>query len=234
MEHSDPQGASSVIGVVIIEDQPEIREGLLALVGSVDGFRALAGYGSMEEALKGLDRQLGSSKTAAAWATVSSLVILVDLGLPGMDGIEGIRTLNQSYPKIPLVVLSVFEDDNRIFRAICAGASGYLLKKTPPERLLSSLREVAAGGSPMSPEVARRVVELFRRFRAPSSDSFDLTPQEKRVLKLLVDGHNYKTAADELQVTINTISFHVRHIYEKLQVHSKAAAVAKAINNNLV
>ena len=234
MEHSDPQGASSVIGVVIIEDQPEIREGLLALVGSADGFRGLAGYGSMEEALKGLDRQLGSSKMAAAWATVSSLVILVDLGLPGMDGIEGIRTLNQSYPKIPLVVLSVFEDDNRIFRAICAGASGYLLKKTPPERLLSSLREVAAGGSPMSPEVARRVVELFRRFRAPSSDSFDLTPQEKRVLKLLVDGHNYKTAADELQVTINTISFHVRHIYEKLQVHSKAAAVAKAINNNLV
>jgi len=234
MEHSDPQGASSVIGVVIIEDQPEIREGLLALVGSADGFRGLAGYGSMVEALKGLDRQLGSSKTAAAWATVSSLVILVDLGLPGMDGIEGIRTLNQSYPKIPLVVLSVFEDDNRIFRAICAGASGYLLKKTPPERLLSSLREVAAGGSPMSPEVARRVVELFRRFRAPSSDSFDLTPQEKRVLKLLVDGHNYKTAADELQVTINTISFHVRHIYEKLQVHSKAAAVAKAINNNLV
>jgi len=234
MEHSDPQGASSVIGVVIIEDQPDIREGLLALVGSVDGFRGLAGYGSMEEALKGLDRQLGSSMKAAAWATVSSLVILVDLGLPGMDGIEGIRTLNQSYPKIPLVVLSVFEDDNRIFRAICAGASGYLLKKTPPERLLSSLREVAAGGSPMSPEVARRVVELFRRFRAPSSDSFDLTPQEKRVLKLLVDGHNYKTAADELQVTINTISFHVRHIYEKLQVHSKAAAVAKAINNNLV
>jgi DNA-binding NarL/FixJ family response regulator len=231
MELSKPQGASSVIGVVIIEDQPDIREGLLALVGSVGGFRALAGYGSMEEALKGLDRQLGSSKMAAAWATVSSLVILVDLGLPGMDGIEGIRTLNQSYPKIPLVVLSVFEDDNRIFRAICAGASGYLLKKTPPERLLSSLREVAAGGSPMSPEVARRVVELFRRFRAPSSDSFDLTPQEKRVLKLLVDGHNYKTAADELQVTINTISFHVRHIYEKLQVHSKAAAVAKAINN---
>ena len=234
MEHSDPQGASSVIGVVIIEDQPDIREGLLALVGSVDGFRALAGYGSMEEALKGLDRQLGSSMKAAAWATVSSLVILVDLGLPGMDGIEGIRTLNQSYPKIPLVVLSVFEDDNRIFRAICAGASGYLLKKTPPERLLSSLREVAAGGSPMSPEVARRVVELFRRFRAPSSDSFDLTPQEKRVLRLLVEGHNYKTAADELRVTINTISFHVRHIYEKLQVHSKAAAVAKAINNNLV
>jgi len=234
MEHSDPQGASSVIGVVIIEDQPDIREGLLALVGSVDGFRGLAGYGSMEEALKGLDRQLGSSMKAAAWATVSSLVILVDLGLPGMDGIEGIRTLNQSYPKIPLVVLSVFEDDNRIFRAICAGASGYLLKKTPPERLLSSLREVAAGGSPMSPEVARRVVELFRRFRAPSSDSFDLTPQEKRVLRLLVEGHNYKTAADELRVTINTISFHVRHIYEKLQVHSKAAAVAKAINNNLV
>lgn len=234
MGFSDPKEASLAIGVVIIEDQPDIREGLLELVDSVDGFRRLAGYGSMEEALEGLSRQLQSSNRAPAWATVTNLVILVDLGLPKMDGIEGIRNLNQRYPKIPLVVLSVFEDDDRIFRAICAGASGYLLKKTPPERLLSSLREVAAGGSPISPEVARRVVEIFRRFRAPSSDAFDLTPQERRVLKLLVDGHNYKTAADELQITINTISFHVRHIYEKLQVHSKAAAVAKAIKDNLV
>ena len=232
MGQSDPQEPSSVIGVAIIEDQPEIREGLLALVDSADGFCRLAGYGAMEEAIEGLRRQLESP--TSAWTKASSWVVLVDLGLPGMNGIEGIRILSQRYPKIPLVVLSVFEDDDRIFRAICAGASGYLLKKTPPERLLSSLQEVAAGGSPMSPEVARRVVEIFRRFRAPSSDAFDLTPQEKRVLKLLVEGHNYKTAADELQVTINTISFHVRHIYEKLQVHSKAAAVAKALNNNLV
>ena len=234
MGPNDPQENSSVIGVVIIEDQPDIREGLLALVDSVDGFRRLAGYGSMEEAFVGLRRQLEPPKINSPWTKVSSLVILIDLGLPGMDGIEGIRILSQRYPKIPLVVLSVFEDDDRIFQAICAGASGYLLKKTPPERLLSSLQEVAAGGSPMSPEVARRVVDLFRSLRAPTSTSFKLTPQEKRVLKLLVEGHNYKTAADELQVTVNTISFHVRHIYEELQVHSKAAAVAKAIKNNLV
>ena len=234
MGPSDPQETSSVIGVVIIEDQPDIREGLLALVDSVDGFRRLDGYGSMEEAFVGLRRHLEPPKINSPWTKVSSLVILVDLGLPGMDGIEGIRILSQRYPKIPLVVLSVFEDDDRIFQAICAGASGYLLKKTPPERLLSSLQEVAAGGSPMSPEVARRVVDLFRSLRAPTSNSFKLTPQEKRVLKLLVEGHNYKTAADELQVTVNTISFHVRHIYEELQVHSKAAAVAKAIKNNLV
>lgn len=125
-------------------------------------------------------------------------------------------------------------DDERIFDALCAGACGYLLKKTPPARLLESLREAVAGGSPMSPEVARRVIALFRDIRPPERADYELTPHETRLLKLLVEGHNYKTAAVELCVSVNTVSFHMRRIYEKLQVHSKSEAVAKALRNRLI
>ena len=132
------------------------------------------------------------------------------------------------------IVLSVFNDDNRIFAALCAGATGYLVKKTPSVEILKSIREVVEGGAPMSPEVARRVVNIFRNWRPPQKEDYNLTPHELRVLKLLVDGHIYKTAAAELKVTVYTVSFHVRKIYEKLQVHSKTEAVAKAIKLNLV
>ncbi len=186
----------------------------------------MGAYGTMELALV----EIG--KLMAARSPLE--VVLIDIGLPGMSGIEGIKLLKERHPQLLLLVLTVFDDDTRIFEALCAGASGYLLKKTPPQRLLESLREVAAGGAPMSPEVARRVVHLFRTFHPPSQAACDLTPHETRVLKLLVEGHNYKTAAIELGVSVNTVSFHVRRIYEKLQVHSKSEAVAKALRNNLV
>ena len=131
-------------------------------------------------------------------------------------------------------MLTIYDDDERIFDALCAGACGYLLKKTPPAKLLEGLREAVDGGSPMSPEVARRVIALFRDIRPPERADYELTPHETRLLKLLVEGHNYKTAALELNVSINTISFHMRHIYEKLQVHSKSEAVAKALRDRLV
>ena len=131
-------------------------------------------------------------------------------------------------------MLTVYDDDERIFDALCAGASGYLLKKTPPDRLLESLKEAVSGGSPMSPEVARRVIVLFRDIRPPERADYELTHHELRLLKLLVEGHNYKTAASELNVSINTISFHMKRIYEKLQVHSKSEAVAKALRDRLV
>jgi DNA-binding NarL/FixJ family response regulator len=132
------------------------------------------------------------------------------------------------------VVLTVFDDDRRIFEAICAGASGYLLKKTPAPRLIQAIRDAAVGGSPMSPEIAARVIALFRQTRSAAPEEHDLTPHEIRVLKLLVDGHNYKTAAVELSVSVNTISFHVRRIYDKLHVHTKSEAVAKALRNQIV
>jgi DNA-binding NarL/FixJ family response regulator len=128
----------------------------------------------------------------------------------------------------------VYDNDVNVFNAICAGASGYLLKNTPPARLLESLKEVTDGGAPMSPEIARRVITLFREFRPPERASCHLTPQETELLKLMVEGHHYKTAAREMGISTNTVSFHLRHIYEKLQVHSKTEAVAKALRERLV
>lgn len=228
MPDSDSQSsqASSAIRVAIVEDRPDIREGLNQIISSADGCQCVGAYGTMELALAEIGKLMA--------ARLPLEVVLIDIGLPGMSGIEGIRHLKERHPQLLLLVLTVFDDDARIFEALCAGASGYLLKKTPPQRLLESLREVAEGGAPMSPEVARRVVNLFRNFTPPTKAAHDLTAHELRVLKLLVEGHNYKTAAVELGVTVNTVSFHVRRVYEKLQVHSKSEAVAKALKNNLV
>ncbi len=209
------------LGVAIVEDLPGIREGLALLIGGTPGYRCTAAFGSMEQAL------------ARIGADVPN-VALVDLGLPGMDGIEGIRILHERYPEVALLTLTVYEDDRRILGAICAGATGYLLKKTPPARLLEAIREAAAGGAPMTPEIARRVVDLFREFRPPDQAEHRLTPHELRLLKLLVEGHQYKTAAAELGVTPSTISFHVQQIYRKLQVHSKSEAVARALRERLL
>ncbi len=131
-------------------------------------------------------------------------------------------------------MLTIYDDDERIFNALCAGACGYLFKKTPPVRLLEALREAVAGGSPMSPEVARRVITLFREIRPPERADYDLSPHETRLLKMLVEGHNYKTAAAEIGVTVHAVSFHMRNIYEKLQVHSKSEAVAVAMRDRLI
>ena len=161
-------------------------------------------------------------------------VVISDLGLPGMSGAEGIRIRRERDPDLPILALTVYDDDDDVFEALCAGAYGYLLKNTPPARLLECLREVVAGGAPMSPEVARRVIDVFREFRPPKRASYHLTAQELELLKLLVEGHVYKTAANELGITTNTVSFHLRNVYTKLQVHSKAEAVAKALRERLV
>lgn len=214
-----PAGAE--ITVAIVEDERDIRECLCTLVNGTEGFKCTGRYRSMEEALDNLPRNLPD-------------VVLSDIGLPGMSGIEGVRILKQRYPGLLLLMLTVYDDDDRIFDAMCAGACGYLLKKTPPAKLLESLREAVTGGAPMSPEVARRVIALFREIRPPERADYHLTPHETRLLKLFVEGHNYKTAAAELHVSVNTVNFHVRSIYDKLQVHSRSEAVAKALINRLV
>ena len=160
--------------------------------------------------------------------------MLSDIGLPGISGIEGVKILKERYPNLTILMLSVYDDNERIFDALCAGACGYLLKKTPPAKLIDSLKEAMQGGAPMSPEVARKVITLFRDFRPPERVDYDLTPHEIRLLKLLVEGHSYKTAASALSVSVNTVSFHLKSIYEKLQVHSKSEAVAKALQNRLI
>jgi DNA-binding NarL/FixJ family response regulator len=210
-----------VINVGIVEDVRTLREGFRALIDGTDGFHCTGSYRSMEEALDKIKFDLPD-------------VFLADIGLPGMNGIDGVRELKQSFPSVTVLMLTVYDDDDRVFNALCAGACGYLLKKTPPGRLLESIREAADGGAPMTPEIARRVVRLFRTVRPPEKAEYNLTPHELRLLKLLVEGHNYKTAAAELKVSVNTICFHIKSIYEKLQVHSKSEAVAKALRNRLV
>jgi DNA-binding NarL/FixJ family response regulator len=175
----------------------------------------------MEEALDGIGLDLPD-------------VVLVDIGLPGMSGVAGIRELKKRHPGVVPVILTVYDDDDRILEALCAGARGYLLKRTPPAKLLESLKEVVVGGAPMSPEIARRVITMFERIRPPGRADYQLTPHELRLLRMLVEGENYKTAAAALGVSINTVSFHMRHIYDKLQVHSKSEAVAKALRSGLV
>jgi DNA-binding NarL/FixJ family response regulator len=214
-------GTNGVIRTAIVEDMRDIREGLSMLINFTDGFELTGNYRSMEEAIPRIKGNVPD-------------VLLSDIGLPGMDGIEGIRILKALYPEMTVLMITVYDDDERIFDAICAGATGYLLKRTPPVKLLENIREAVSGGAPMSPEVAARVIKLFREVRPPEKIDHDLTPHEIRLLKLLVEGHNYTTAAAELGVSYNTIKFHMRHIYEKLQVHSKSEAVAKALQDRIV
>jgi DNA-binding NarL/FixJ family response regulator len=212
---------AGVIKVAVIEDRREIREGLRMLIDGTESYCCTGTFRSMEEALPKIGNGLPD-------------VVLVDIGLPGMNGIEGIRLLKERYPDLLLLMLTVYDDDERIFDALCAGACGYLLKRTPPAQLLEYLKDAVSGGAPISPQVARRVVALFREVRPVERADYHLTPHETRLLKLLVEGHNYKTAAAELKVSVNTVSTHMRHVYEKLQVHSKSEAVAKALRNRII
>lgn len=210
-----------MIRVVLIEDLREIREGLAALISGTAGFECVASYGSMETALSRIEYEKPDA-------------ILTDLGLPGMSGTEGIERLRKIFPDVPIVALTIYDNDTEIFNALCNGANGYLLKNTPPARLLEALKEAFEGGSPMSPSIAARVVNLFRTFRPPELADYYLTPQETILLKLLIEGHHKKTAAKELGISFNTVSFHLKNIYEKLQVHSKTEAVSKALRERIV
>lgn len=220
-ERDESKSVPDEIRVVVIEDMREVREGLVSLINGTRGFQCVGSFFSMETALASIDKNLPD-------------VVLTDIGLPGMNGIEGIKILRERFSDLPIIALTVYDSDDKVFNALCAGASGYLLKNTAPARLLESIKEVAEGGAPMSPEIASRVIKLFRTFRPPETASYRLTPQEIHLLKLLVEGHYKKTAAYELGISVNTVSFHLKNIYIKLQVHSKTEAVAKALRENLV
>jgi DNA-binding NarL/FixJ family response regulator len=210
-----------VIRTTIIEDQRDLREALSTLINYTPGFTCTGAFRSMEEAIARIKHDVPD-------------VVLSDIGLPGMNGIEGIKILKEQHPKLIILMLSVYDDDERIFDALCAGASGYLLKHTPPLKLLESLKEAVTGGAPMSPEIAMKVIKLFRDIRPPERVDYELTPHETRLLKLIVEGHNYTTAAEELGVKFSTIKFHMQNIYDKLQVHSKSEAVSKALRDRIV
>lgn len=219
--NKDPQKNNATVRVGIVEDREDIRRALTQLIGSTAGFECTGSYRSMEEALEKLPQSMPD-------------VVLNDIGLPKMSGIDGIRILNERYPALNILILTVYDDDERIIDGICAGASGYLLKSTPMPQIIECIKEVVAGGAPMSPEIARRVMKLFRQSPPPKQVDYNLTPHETRLLKLLVEGHNYKSAAAELNLSVNTIAFYIKQIYGKLQVHSKSEAVVKALKNGLI
>jgi len=209
------------IGVAIVEDDAALREGLTMLISGTSGYRLAGVYGSVEDAL-------------AAPPAGSPDVLLLDIHLPGMMGSEGVRPLRAKFPRLQVMMLTVFAEEDKVFESICNGACGYLLKKTPPARLLEAIREAHEGGSPMSPEIARKVITLFRKTHEPVQPSERLTPHEARLLKLLSEGHSYQSAGGELGITINTVRNYIRSIYEKLHVHSKSEAVSKALKSRLI
>ena len=209
------------IRVTIVEDDRGTREGLQVLIDRAEGFRCLAAFSSAEALLQ----QYGRDRTD---------VVLVDIRLPGMPGTELVAHLRARDAAVAILMLTAYSDDDKVFAAICNGAQGYLLKNTPPARLLDSIRDVRNGGSPISPGIARKVLEAFRRLERQHAQSSDLKPVEVRLLGLLADGHTYETAGRQLNISINTVRSYIRSTYDKLQVHSKSAAVSKAMKNGIL
>ena len=207
--------------VAIVEDDARVRESVRQIIDAEDDFRSRGAYGSAEQAL----RALGGAPAD---------LLLLDIHLPGMEGSEAVRLFHERFPTMPIIMFTVFDDDRRIFTSICNGASGYVLKKTPPVKLLEALRAARDGGAPMSPEIARRVVEVFRRMRPRELAAAPLTPTEVCLLGHLAEGLSYQGAADTMRISINTVRDHVRVMYEKLHVHSKSAAVSKALRAGLL
>jgi DNA-binding NarL/FixJ family response regulator len=207
--------------VAVVEADPATRARFAALLGATPWLATAGVFPSMEEALAALDLRAVD-------------VILIGLGPPGTSEVDEVRRLRERRRDLPILVLTVSSDDHDVFRAICAGADGCLLKDTPRPRLLDALLAVCAGGAPLSPEVARNLIGVLRRLAPPATAPSRLSPRECQVLDLLAEGHSYKTAAGALGVSQDTIRFHIRHIYDKLHVHSKSQAVMAALRLGLV
>jgi DNA-binding NarL/FixJ family response regulator len=205
---------SKVIKVAIVDDQADLRENIAGFVDAAKGFRCVSTYASAEEALARLSQDQPD-------------VVLMDINLGGMSGIECVRQVKPRMPTTQIVMLTVFEDTEKIFSALAAGASGYLLKRLAPAKLLEAIREVYEGGSPMSAPIARKVVQSLQKAPAPAAESTELSPREREVLNGLAEGQVYKQIADRLGVSIHTVRNYIRRIYEKLHVQSRTEAVAK-------
>lgn len=211
-----------MIRIVIVEDKKPVRDGLAMLLGVPGQFDCVGRYANAEDMLDALDGDAPD-------------LVLMDIGLPGISGIEATRRVKKLRPETEIVILTIHEDDGNIFKALCAGASGYLLKDTPPAELVEAVGDAAEGGSPMSSRIARRVVTLFQdRFEPPRESEIRITNREQEVLSALAQGHSYAAIADTLCVAADTVRFHIRNIYRKLHVHSQSAAVAKAIREDLI
>ncbi len=216
-----PYHEAMTISVGIVEDDASIREGISTLIGTTPGFACSHVYGSCEDALAGVGIDPPD-------------VMLMDINLGGMSGIEGVKELKSRFPSMEIIMLTVFEENDKIFRSLCAGASGYLLKKIPPDDLLAAIREARSGGAPMTASIARKVLAIFQSIAPVPESDVVLTAREREILEHLVAGSSYKMIAQDLFISIDTVSSHVKKVYQKLQVHSKSEAVAKALRHRLV
>jgi DNA-binding NarL/FixJ family response regulator len=203
------------IGVVIYEDNIFLRNSIADLIVATDGFELNGAFENCDHVSLHME-------------TLKPIVVLMDIEMAGTNGLEGLRIINRKYPSVHVIMLTVFEDNDSVFEAIRAGASGYLLKKTPHERIPEAIIEVVNGGAPMTSSIARKVLDLFPKAPTPSEEFDKLAPREQEVLSLLVTGHSYKMIADKCGITIETVRSHIKRIYEKLQVHSATEAATKA------
>ena len=205
----------------IIEDHAAFRRTLVRILNAEDGLQCPRDFDSCEKALAALARDDAPD------------LILLDVGLPGMSGLEGIRLIKERSPKALVVILTVFEDDDKVFSAICAGAAGYLLKTSSATEITQAVRDALNGGSPMTSRIARRVLDMFSKL-APKQSDYGLSDREKEILQLMVTGLIKKEIADRLTLSIHTVDTYLRRIYEKLEVNTRTGAVAKALKEGLV
>ena len=211
------------IAVTLFEDNKDLREGLQAILNASHGFSCAGAYANANNLIKHLQHDKPD-------------VVLMDIQMPGISGIEAVAVLRHEFPELPVLMQTVFEDEAKVFAAICAGANGYILKSTAPVKFLEAIREVAEGGSAMTPSIAAKVLKMFKNQnpKADTGNDFDLSNREKEILSLLVEGLSYKLIADRLFISYETVHSHVKKIYQKLHVNSVNEAVSKALRNKLV
>jgi len=207
------------ISVILYEDSKELRESLSQLIGGTEGFEVKGAFANCLN----IENETAQLKPD---------VILMDIDMPEMNGIEGLKKIREKNPDVNILMLTVFDDNHKVFEAIKAGANGYLLKKIPPSKLLEAIHEAYSGGAPMTPGIARQVLNLIAKPK--TENKFNLSKREMEVLQLLVEGYSYKLLAVELNISIETVRSHVKKIYEKLHVNSKGQAVAKAHKDNIL
>ena len=208
------------IAVSIVEDDAQVRASLVKLIDSSPGFRCVSQHASAELALQEIPK-------------AKSEVVLMDINLPGINGVECVRRLKPQLPATQIIMLTVYQNTEHIFNALAAGATGYMLKQTPPAELLAAIKEVHAGGSPMSSHIARKIVQSFQQFSpAPTAEAQSLSPREAEVLDLLAKGFLYKEIAESMKISYATVHTHIRHVYEKLHVRSRTEAVAKHLGHS--
>jgi DNA-binding NarL/FixJ family response regulator len=208
------------VSIIIYEDNMRLRQSLELLLGEGSGFSVAGSFADCDDVEKQVKK-------------LQPELVVMDIDMPGIGGVEGVKILKSNYPDVKVVMHTVFDDDNRIFDCICAGADGYLLKNTAPVKLIQALQDLADGGTPMSPFVAQKVFQYFRN-KAAVSDSFNLTTREKEILELLVKGNSYKMIAEKCFVSIDTVKKHLQNIYHKLHVNCGTEAVAKALQHKIV